>query len=158
MAGWSCERGEIALALVRQAIKQGCGVRDVGKYFPGTRHGFRHMAMGQNPVPPVNIPLPTKIGLVVHLPQNGTIGFDRVKIKPPGYGPQVVGVASICQVPFWGYPIFDPHPSDHTNVNVGFGEPVQEFLIKRAATSELCGPHESEVSITYFQGDFENAE
>ena len=31
-----------------------------------------HVAMGQNPVPPVNIPIPTKI----HLPQNGTIGFD----------------------------------------------------------------------------------
>ena len=37
-----------------------------------------HLATGQNPVPPVNIPIPTKIGLkwVVHLPQNGTIGFD----------------------------------------------------------------------------------
>ena len=33
-----------------------------------------HKAMGQKPVPPVNIPILTKI--VVHLPQNGTIGFD----------------------------------------------------------------------------------
>ena len=31
--------------------------------------------MGQNPVPPVNIPIrKTKMG--VHLTQNGTIGFD----------------------------------------------------------------------------------
>ena len=36
--------------------------------------------MGQKPVPPVNIPIPTKkkkrIKWVVHLPQHGTIGFD----------------------------------------------------------------------------------
>ena len=40
---------------------------------------FKHMAMGQNPVPPVNIPIPTKIGSKLggaYLPQNGTIGFD----------------------------------------------------------------------------------
>ena len=37
------------------------------------------MAMGQNPVPPVNIPIPSKIDYkkwVVHPPQNGSIGFD----------------------------------------------------------------------------------
>ena len=36
------------------------------------------MAMGQNPVPPVNIPIPTKTDKngVVHLSQNGTIGFE----------------------------------------------------------------------------------
>ena len=38
-----------------------------------------HMAMVQNPVPPVNIPiqpLNQVLKWVVHLPQNGTIGFD----------------------------------------------------------------------------------
>ena len=33
--------------------------------------------MGQKPVPPVNIPIPTnRLKWVVHLPQNGTIVFD----------------------------------------------------------------------------------
>ena len=37
----------------------------------------KHVAMGQNPVPPVNISIPTKIDKwLVHLPQNGTMGFD----------------------------------------------------------------------------------
>ena len=36
-------------------------------------HG--QMAMGQNPVPPVNIPIPTKIGSKMG-GQNGTVGFD----------------------------------------------------------------------------------
>ena len=37
-----------------------------------------NVAMGQNPVPPVNIPIPTKheLNWVVHLSQNGTVGFD----------------------------------------------------------------------------------
>ena len=35
---------------------------------------YIYMGMGQNPVPPVNIP--TRLRWVVHLPQNGTIGFD----------------------------------------------------------------------------------
>ena len=37
-----------------------------------------HITMGQNPVPLVNIPIPTKINYkwVVRLPQNGTIGVD----------------------------------------------------------------------------------
>ena len=33
----------------------------------------------------------------------------RVKIKPPGIGPQVL-VIPFTRVPFWGYPIFDRHP------------------------------------------------
>ena len=41
----------------------------------------------------------------------GTILFVWVKIKPPGYGPQVLVMGSIYQGnPFWGYPIFDPQP------------------------------------------------
>ena len=38
-----------------------------------------HVAMGQNSVPLVNIPIPTKIGKMggaVHLPQKGTVGVD----------------------------------------------------------------------------------
>ena len=44
---------------------------------------LRHMAMGQNPVPPVNIPVPTKIVSKMggHLSQNGTIGFDQQPLK-----------------------------------------------------------------------------
>ena len=40
--------------------------------------------MGQNPVFPVNIPIPTKNRLewVVHLPQNGTIVFDPQPCEP----------------------------------------------------------------------------
>ena len=37
------------------------------------------VAMGQNPIPPVNIPIPTRLKRVVHLvylPQNSTTGFD----------------------------------------------------------------------------------
>ena len=43
-----------------------------------TAIGERHVAMRQNPVPPVNIPIPAKIDQKIggHLPQNGTIGFD----------------------------------------------------------------------------------
>ena len=34
-----------------------------------------------------------------------------VKIKPPGYGPQIlVHVSTYQGKPFWGYPIFDPQP------------------------------------------------
>ena len=37
-----------------------------------------HMAMGQKPVPPVNMSNPRykRLKRVVHLPQNGNIGFD----------------------------------------------------------------------------------
>ena len=42
-----------------------------------------HLAMGQKPVPPVNIPIPTKIEKwVVHLPQTGTFGFDPQPLQP----------------------------------------------------------------------------
>ena len=37
--------------------------------------GLDHLAMGQNPIPPVN-PLKWSKKWVVHLLQNGTIGFD----------------------------------------------------------------------------------
>ena len=42
------------------------------------------MAMGQTPLPPVNIPILTKIGSKmggVHLPRNGTIGVDPQPYK-----------------------------------------------------------------------------
>ena len=35
-------------------------LRAVDKWKPGDRKSPQHMAMGQNPVPPVNIPIPTK--------------------------------------------------------------------------------------------------
>ena len=49
----------------------------------------KKMAVGQNPVPPVNIPTPTKIGSlkwVVNSPtnQNGTLSFDPKNIWPWG--------------------------------------------------------------------------
>ena len=34
-----------------------------------------------------------------------------VKVKPPGYGPQILVQVSTYQGPFWGYPIFDPRPN-----------------------------------------------
>ena len=35
---------------------------NVGAVWAVSKPGSHHLAMGQNPVPPVNIPIPTKIG------------------------------------------------------------------------------------------------
>ena len=69
-----------------------------------------HLAMGQHPVPPVNIPIPLKKVLkwVVRLPQNGTIGFDpqprnRVATDAPHFAQNlqpILSVASVTEAPF----------------------------------------------------------
>ena len=44
-----------------------------------TEHHQGHLAMGQNPVPPVNIPIPTKIGFNISgapIPKWDPIGFE----------------------------------------------------------------------------------
>ena len=61
------------------------------------------MTMGQNPVPPVNIPLPTKIGSKVG-------GAPIPKWDPIGVDPQsnAKGSPQKARLPVWS-----EHPADH---------------------------------------------
>ena len=58
--------------------------------------------MGQKPVPPVNIPIPTKnrVKWVLHLFHNGTIGFDPQPFLETAHSPglvlQTMGQAGQC--------------------------------------------------------------
>ena len=57
------------------------GLNQIGGIVDST---VTQVAMGPNPVPPVKMPIPTQIvrlNWVVHLPQNGTIGFDPQPTK-----------------------------------------------------------------------------
>ena len=61
----------------------------------GGKPQFAHLAMGQNPRPPVKIPIPTKVKWVVHLLQNGTIGVDPWPFEDnPRQAPAVPFVAT----------------------------------------------------------------
>ena len=55
---------------------------------------FSEMAMGQNPVPPVNIPIPTKIGSKMG-------GAPTPKQDPIGFDPQPNECLSKRQTTFW---------------------------------------------------------
>ena len=46
-------------------------------------HPKSFKAMGQNPVPPVNILIPTRLKWVVHLSKKGTIGFEPWPFEKP---------------------------------------------------------------------------
>ena len=72
-----------------------------GLLFPAQQYLRSHhcqMAMGQNPVPPVNIPIPTKIPTQMGgapTNQNGTIGFDP---QPDVQQPLWIAVKEACSL------------------------------------------------------------
>ena len=71
------------------------------------------MAVGQKPVPPVNIPIPTKKKLrwVVHLPQSSTIIWLWVKNRYPKWlGTWRHGRFNLRSISWWFN--FDPYPND----------------------------------------------
>ena len=74
-----------------------------------------NMAMGQNPVPPVNIPIPTKIGSKMDgASQNGTIGFEP--------WPNVDVYTNRCSL--GANRAFDPWPFT-LNRSLGFSSPAR---------------------------------
>ena len=69
------------LTLVCSEVAQVSAAEKANTLRRGPKKIACYLATGQKPVPPVNIPVPTKIDWVVHLPQNGTIGFDPQPLR-----------------------------------------------------------------------------
>ena len=80
-----------------------------------------------------------------------------VKIKPPGYGPQVLVFGSIYQgKPFWGYPIFDPLPGGVLIVNSVFPEPPGRSSCHQSPVETRAGVELGCMGVSFLRGPLQS--